>query len=816
MIHLEVAVAAPVTESLTYCYAADDARLLQPGIRLLVPLGARQVTGYLLATKAPGDTPYQIRPVTDVLDREPLFPPAMIPFFRWLSSYYHYPLGETIKIALPGGLSPHSDRQVRLAPSGEELLMNRESGNPEQRPDWLEELTSKGFLSAARLRPIWRKKKWQTLLKKWQEAGAVVIEDCAISSRSKAKTEKCVRLAAESPAGSAAALKPSEEKTLALLHDLTRGDCSTLVSASNLNRAYSGAGKALKSLAEKQLVFWEEQEVLRDPFGEEPPFYPPPAQLTDEQNEVLAQLLPAVARKKFIPFLLHGITGSGKTEIYLQACQKTIQTGRTVLVLVPEIALASQLEAHFYSRFGRQVALLHSGLSDGERFDQWRRIMGGRAKIVIGARSAIFAPLSDPGLIIVDEEHDGAYKQEDTLRYQARDMAVLRGKLQDCPVLLGSATPSLTSFHHARSGKYQLLNLTKRIENRSLPDVTIIDLKSAAKTGSPHAFFSEELLDALRENLAAGNQSIIFLNRRGYANLMICADCGSPVKCLHCDISLTLHKGRGQLCCHYCGFTAKSAIICPACLSPRVKEIGFGTERLEEALTSEFPLARIARLDRDTSTSRKKFLKILKDVHQQRIDILVGTQMITKGHHFPHVTLVGVIWADAGLGIPDFKAGERTFQLISQVTGRAGRGDKPGRVFIQTHQPDHYALINARRHDYSSFYEKEISLRKILFYPPFSRLINLRFSGDNGTKVEDAAKETARAANALAAPFRVTVLGPSPAPLAKLRDKYRWQLLLKGEDSTALHALYRQLATRPDCRLPGVDLQVDVDPESML
>ncbi|MFH1217096.1 MAG: primosomal protein N' [Pseudomonadota bacterium] len=816
MIHLEVAVAAPVTETLTYSYSADDARLLRPGIRLLVPLGARRVTGYLLAVRTPGETPYQIRAVTDVLDREPLFPQTLIPFFRWVSSYYDYPLGETIKIALPGGLSPHSDRQVRLAPAGEEFLLDWENKNPDTTPDWLEDFKSKGLLSAARLRPIWRRKKWQSLLKKWQEAGAVVIEECIIASRSKAKTEKCACLPKNNTACPTTKLKPSEQKTLTLIRELTMGDPSVMIPLSRLNQHYSGAGRAVKALSEKQLVHLTEQEVLRDPFGEEPPFYPPPSQLTDEQNEVLAQLLPAVAGKKFITFLLHGITGSGKTEVYLQACQKTIEAGRSVLVLVPEIALASQLEAHFYSRFGRQVALLHSGLSDGERFDQWRRIMGGHAKIVIGARSAIFAPLNDPGLIIVDEEHDGAYKQEDTLRYQARDMAVLRGKLQDCPVILGSATPSLTSFHHARNNKYQLLTLNNRIENRPLPGVTIVDLKSAPKNGSSHPFFSRELLGALKENLADGNQSILFLNRRGYANLMICADCGSPVKCLHCDISLTLHKGRGQLCCHYCGYTAKSAIICPACLSPRVKEIGFGTERVEEALAAEFPGARIARLDRDTSTNRKNFLKILKDVHQQRIDILVGTQMITKGHHFPHVTLVGVIWADAGLGLPDFKAGERTFQLISQVTGRAGRGEKPGRVYIQTHQPDHYALTNAQQHDYSSFYEKEIFLREKLFYPPFSRLINLRFSGDNGLKVEDAAKETARTANTMAAAFRVTVLGPAPAPLARLRDKYRWQLLLKGEDSASLHDFCRQLVTRNGCRATGVDMQVDVDPESLL
>lgn len=814
MIHLEVAVAAPVTEPLTYRH--DGNSFLQPGIRLLVPLGRRQVTGYLLATTPPAETSYQVREVTEILDQDPVFPAEMIPFFRWVSSYYHYPLGETIKLALPGGLSPHSGRQVRLTPAGRDQLPTRKTSRPAGAPEWLDELIDRQTLSPTRLRTIWPKKKWQHLLHAWQEEGLVVIEECLIAARSRVKMEKCARLTPSPAPAAPPILTPAEKRTLALLQEMGGDDPLTAVPVRHLRESYAGAGRALASLATKQQVLLEEQECWRDPFGEEPPFFPPPAQLTDEQEEALSVLLPAVQEKRFTTFLLHGVTGSGKTEIYLQACRTALAHNRSVLLLVPEIALASQLEAHFYSRFGRQVALLHSGLASGERFDQWRSIMSGRAQIVIGARSAIFAPLTNPGLIIVDEEHDGAYKQEDTLRYQARDMAVLRGKMQNCPVLLGSATPSLASFHHSRSGKYQLLSLTRRIENRPLPAVTVVDLRSAPARTTDQLFFSAELLTGLGNTLAEGNQAILFLNRRGYASLMLCADCGSPVKCRHCDISLTLHKGRDSLCCHYCGYTTKSAILCPACLSPRVRETGFGTERIEEALAAHFPAARIARLDRDTSTVRKKFLKILKDVHQRQIDILVGTQMITKGHHFPHVTLVGVIWADAGLSLPDYKAGERTFQLISQVTGRAGRGEKEGRVIIQTHQPGHYALTCAREHDYHGFYEQEILLRQRLGYPPFSRLINLRFSGNSAARVEETARETGCEASRLAAGLRVTVLGPAPAPLARLRDRFRWQLLLKGEEPAALHDLCRQLASRSGNRSAGVDLHIDVDPESML
>ena len=818
MIHLEVAVAAPVTETLTYSSAAADAAELQPGTRLLVPLGRRQVTGYLLAVKPADATSFKVKPVTDVLDSTPLFPAAMIPFFRWITSYYRYPLGEVIKLALPGGLDQQSQRHVHLAAAGRQALAEYQASLGADSPAWLPALLASGSLSPAQVRLLRRSHKGMKLLEKWREAGFLTIAESVSAPRTRVKTQTCVGLAPEPPPLAPDRLKASEQKTMALLRGLLQHRLPPVVPLKELNLAYSGAGRAIKSLAAHGLVFCREEQVFRDPFGEEPPFFPAPDQLSDEQQTALAELLPAISRRSFTTFLLHGVTGSGKTEIYLQAAARTLAENRSVLLLVPEIALASQLEAHFFSRFGRIVALLHSGLSAGERFDQWRQIMDGQAKIVIGARSAIFAPLTDPGLIIVDEEHDSAYKQEETLRYQARDLAVLRGKLQGCPVLLGSATPSLTSFHHAATGKYQLLTLTRRIENRPLPSVTVIDLRAAGKQANPHPFFSPELLAALGDNLQQGNQSIIFLNRRGYASLMLCQDCGDPVKCRHCDISLTLHKSEKLLTCHYCGYTARSPIICPTCSSPRVREIGFGTERVEEGLAELFPQARIARLDRDTSTNRRNFLTILKAVHNREIDILVGTQMITKGHHFPHVTLVGVIWADAGLGMPDFKAGERTFQLISQVTGRAGRGDKPGQVIIQTHQPDHYSITNAQKHDYNGFYSRELQLRQALQFPPFSRLINLRFAGEKEEEVRSAATLAARQAREKADACKITVLGPAASPLARIRDKYRWQLLLKGADSGSLHALCDDLASQPgpQLRAAKVTMIMDVDPESML
>jgi primosomal protein N' (replication factor Y) len=533
----------------------------------------------------------------------------------------------------------------------------------------------------------------------------------------------------------------------------------------------------------------------------------------------MAALQPAIAAGNFSPFLLHGITGSGKTEIYLQAARQTLATGRGVLVMVPEIALTTQLEAHFISRFGEQVALLHSGLSQGERFDQWQRIVNNEARIVIGARSAIFAPLADPGLIIVDEEHDGAYKQEDGLRYQGRDLAILRGTLARATVILGSATPSVISYQHALNGKYQLLHMAHRVEEKELPRVEIVNLQAIKTVSGQPPLFSMELIQALRQNLAAGDQSLIFLNRRGFASLMLCRDCGLAVRCPSCQVSLTMHKGSKKLLCHYCGHTVRGETSCEQCHSTNLVPIGFGTERLEAELRKRFPKARIARLDRDTSLNRKDLLAILKGVHDREIDILIGTQMIAKGHHFPHVTLVGVVLADTGLGLPDFRAGERTFQLLTQVTGRAGRGDKPGLVIIQSLNPDHYSIATARLHDYRSMFDREIELRRALRFPPFSRLINLRIEGEQENQVKKCALALAERARQLAKTHpSVAVLGPAPAPLAKLHGRFRWQLLLKSANIGALHGCATALLTAHKASAAGnsIKLSLDVDPENML
>ncbi|MBU4117231.1 MAG: primosomal protein N' [Proteobacteria bacterium] len=810
--YLEVAVAAPLPQTLTYAIPASG-EIPAPGQRVLVPLTGRLLTGYVLALTEEKPE-FRLKPVADILDDFPVFPENMVPFFRWVARYYHYPIGEVIRGALPGGLTSQSGRQLKATEAGLHYFRVEQPQLANDHP-WLVNLTTNKKLSAATVRKLWRGKE-RRFIEQWAEQGLIQVEQIISGASIGQKTETCVFRAPEplSPE-TLASLKPSEKKVVALLEEM-HTPSSQGIPRRELTAIYRGAGKPLASLAEKGMIRLEERSVYRDPFGETPPFLPRPAQLTVDQETALAQLNPAITGKKYSAFLLHGITGSGKTEVYLQAAETTLAQGRSVLVLVPEIALATQLEAHFLSRFGETVALLHSGLARGERFDQWQRVVSGEARIVIGARSAIFAPLGDPGLIIVDEEHDSAYKQEDSLRYQGRDLALLRGSQGGATVLLGSATPSLASYQHALNGKYTLLSLPARIENRPLPQVELVDLQAVNTVSGRPPLFSPQLTQGLRATLSRQEQSIIFLNRRGFASCMLCSDCGQAVQCPHCRITLTLHKGRGELVCHYCGFATNSRTVCTNCRSLNLAPIGFGTERIEEELTGIFPKARIARLDHDTTRNRLDFLRILRAVHNREVDILVGTQMITKGHHFPHVTLVGIVWADAGLGLPDYKAGERTFQLLAQVTGRAGRGEQPGRVIVQTHQPGHYSIAAARDHDYSRFFEKETGLRKSLGYPPFSRLINLVLDGEQEEAVQNRAMALATKGKELRRYQKTAILGPAPAPLARLRGRFRWQILLKGPMLEELHGLCLELE-QEQARLGGaVNLSVDVDPENML
>ncbi|WP_163336606.1 primosomal protein N' [Desulfopila sp. IMCC35008] len=840
MMLLEVAVAAPIGKTLTYkyddsCLPSGDVKDIV-GRRALVPLGRRRITGYILGEAGSVEKGVKVREISCLLDDTPLFHREIIDLFRWTAKYYHYPIGEVIKTALPAGLTPHSVKILSLfEDKHDEFILNI----GENLPDWGEKLITVGRLTSSQSQELLTGKKYRKSINDLIEKGVLRIEDSLVLDTVREKRETCYFLKTELPdeltQGEApdrtnykkvqkdilhngSGLKLSEAKTLYYLHRFSTAKGNNRVPRKELVDAYSGASATIPALIENGFVEQVEKRVFRSPLGEQLPYFAKPINLTTGQQQVLEKIIPAIEVKQYAPFLLHGITGSGKTEVYLRAAEKTLDCGRDVLVLVPEIAIATQLEAHFVSRFEEKVVLLHSGLSKSEKYDQYHLALSGSAKIVIGARSAVFAPLKDIGLIVVDEEHDSSLKQDDKLRYNGRDLAIVRAKRCGATVLLGSATPSVISYHNCMTGKYTLLSLPDRVGDRKLPAVTVIDLTKGTPADKKN-LFRLPLKNALRENVEKSQQSVILLNRRGFAASVLCKECGQPVQCKNCNVSLTRHQAKQKLICHYCGYDVHEKTVCASCGSTSLVSVGIGTERVEDEVKQLFPEARVARLDTDTAADRKVFLRLIKEMRQGDIDILVGTQMIAKGLHFPGVTLVGVVWADGGLCIPDYRAAEKTFQLITQVTGRAGRGDVPGRVFIQTMRPDHYALQYAREHRYEALVEKELALRSSPLYPPFVRLVTIHISGEDELKVSRCGVDIANTCRQYIASAKLDLelLGPGPAPIDKIKNRFRWQLLLKGANLEHLHRLcsFIQGTNREICSA-GCKIALDVDPENMM
>jgi primosomal protein N' (replication factor Y) len=532
--------------------------------------------------------------------------------------------------------------------------------------------------------------------------------------------------------------------------------------------------------------------------------------LTPDQKSALDQIQSSIAQKNFKSFLLFGVTGSGKTEVYIQAAQKALEQGRSALILVPEIALTPQLRRRFEERFGGGVAVLHSSLGPKARREHWWHILRGQKKVVVGARSALFAPLKDIGLIVVDEEHEPSYKQEDRLRYNARDLAVVRARLHSAAVILGSATPSIETYFAAQKGKHTLLELQNRPGVSTLPQIEIVDLKAESDFRKERVLFSTKLLEGLQQTFERGEQAMVFMNRKGYSSFVMCQGCGDVPKCLNCSVSLTYYQSSHQLKCHYCGFNPPAPDHCASCKSPEIKCMGLGTELVEEQLRSLFPNVSMARLDADVAETPKKLESILDDFRQGKTQMLVGTQMLAKGHDFPNVTFVGVVLADMSLHLPDFRSAERTFQLLAQVAGRAGRADKPGRVVLQTYIPDSYVIQAASQQDYKRFYAEEVVLREEFLYPPFSRMAQVEFRDLKELRAKGDAEKARRLLDHLdSLGLGVTYLGPAAASIAKIANQYRWQILLRSEKSAALNAIIKTL------RKEGVRF-IDVDPVSTL
>jgi len=555
-----------------------------------------------------------------------------------------------------------------------------------------------------------------------------------------------------------------------------------------------------------------EEELPDGPQAPSPAPDAPP-ELMPEQAEAVRQVAAAAAEGRFATFLLHGVTGSGKTEVYLRCIAGLTGTGRGAIVLVPEIALTPQLLGRFRRRFGDRVAVLHSGLTDRERAAEHRRIRAGSVDVAIGARSAVFAPFPVLGLVIVDEEHENSYKQDDGLRYHARDVAVMRAKFADALCVLGSATPSLESYHNARAGRYRLLRIANRVDHRPMPEVEIIDVKAQPK----NAPYAPKLVAALQERMARGEQALLLLNRRGFSSVLICGDCGKVIPCPSCSVSLTFHKSERKLMCHYCDFHMAPPDRCPACSGPDLKPLGTGTQKIEEEVARLVPGSRISRMDSDSVRGREAYERVLGRVDRGEVDILLGTQMVAKGHDFPAVTLVGVVDADVGLNLPDFRAGEKTFQLITQAAGRAGRGDMAGEVIIQTMNPGHYALRHSRTHDYESFYDEEIRLRTDLGYPPVRRMVKIEVKSGSERSALEAALAARDRIRSLRPGKDTALLGPAPSPIARVRGKFRYQMLLLSPARETL----RQLATAARSVVEEqfgrtVQVSVDVDPVNLM
>ena len=799
-----VRVAIPIPAAKTFTYAVPESFVssVALGKRVLVPFGKRRLTGWIVET-LPDHTPDQaVKEIIDLPDPEPLFDRQDLACYEWISRYYIHPLGKVLGEILPGGIDVKSDRWLRLSegpaigePSlsaGQKTILERLASFP-------------AGLPLGRLCRLVGKNNLYGDLNLLETSGLVVSEERLNRPAVRPKWERWIGLQADIPAG--IILTPKQTALVTLLREQGEAPVSGL--PDRFRKA-----DFLRTLEQKGIVGLREKELFRGPGSTPRMERNGKGIIPNEAQEIaLADIRSCLASESFSPCLLHGVTGSGKTEVYLRAIDEVLQNGGGAIYLVPEIGLTTQLLSRIRERFpAREIAVLHSGISLGVRYDQWKRLRRGEIRLVVGARSALFAPVRDLRLIVVDEEHDPSYKQDDRLRYNARDLAMVRGRLAGAAVILGSATPGIQTFFQAESGRYRHLSLSRRVDDRPLPRVEVVDMRAQRDEQGRPPLLSYALVDALRETLAKRKQALLFLNRRGFHTFLFCPDCGHVFACPSCDLSLTHHAALELLKCHHCDFTARPPAICPACQGSRIRSQGAGTERVEAEIQKRFPEARIARMDSDSTSRKGAAEKILQQLDRGEIDILVGTQMITKGHDFPEITLVGVLAADASMNIPDFRAAERTFQILTQVSGRGGRGDQPGRVVVQTFNPGHYAVRRAQDHDYAGFYADEIAFRRELGYPPFSRLIGLNFSCPKKAEGKAAVARIGERARELAASLgggTIGVIGPAESPLVRLRGRYRWQMLLKGAKSGPLHLLAEKILEGAG---HGLEIQVDVDP----
>ncbi len=822
-----VALPVPTDELFDYTVpkklATREGGGVQVGCRVSAPFGGRELTGIIVELQADAGSAdkrsYRLKALRDVLDAEPVLSKAMLALLQKAAREVLCPIGIALTSALPAGSSPKRKAGYELTDRGKQALAQRVARGP---ASTLLKLLSEGPQSTRKLeralpdgRQVLRQCSRDALVRQtFIEQGPTAVEATVRTAEVAAGLNLQEVLSGD--------LRRSPKQAALLEHLSQRGKTRV----SELTELFPTASALLRSLRERGLVQMGSETQARDILGQALEEHSQAPTLTDDQSQALKPMCEAIVQRAHRTFLLHGITGSGKTEVYLSAVGEALHSGRQALVLVPEIPLTHQILSRLRSRFGDNMAVLHSGLSQSERLEQWKKLRRGDTPIAVGARSALFAPLENLGVIILDEEHDGAYKSEEGFRYHARDFAALRGQAADCPVILGSATPSLETRQAADAGRAERIVLSRRIADRPLPEVEIVDLVAERKSQGElsRLILSRSLRESMASTLKEGDQTLLFLNRRGFSTKVFCYACGHAEHCKHCDIALVFHAHDQLLRCHYCDYTLEPTKLCSNCGSEENTLLGLGTQRLEEEVRSLFPEAQVARLDRDVSQRKGATEEILHALRDREIDILIGTQMVAKGHDFPGVRTVGIVAADLGLHMPDFRAAERTFQLLTQVAGRAGRGDTPGRVILQTFSPQHYAIQPVRTHDYETFYAEEIEHRRDLGYPPFGSLVHLLLAGPEMQETEDRIEAMAQElrealpveASRFAAEASLEILGPAPCPLPRLRGNYRFQLLVKGSNPAALHKAARLLLDAGRKLPSAFRFKVDLNPINML
>jgi primosomal protein N' (replication factor Y) len=803
MNYCDVSLPVPLDQTFTYRLPETLRHRVQPGCRVLVPFGTRKLTGVVVKLHdEPSDGP--LKEVLRLVDEEPVLDTELLALGGWISQYYCAPLGEVLRSMTPLSGEVRKTKLYSLTDSGRDAARQLVLGASEE--DAAVQVLQ--LLEARPLSASYLEKKLPNaarVVRSLEKKGFIEIEN--LEAQRDPLRASATRLRASWLAVSPDDIKLTKrERELHAFLELHPGTHNL----AELEASVTGASQAARSLARRRLITLE-PESPTGVFASEAP----PRTLNPHQLEAYQQIEAAQRSGKFQTFLLQGVTGSGKTEVYLKSIDACLALGKSALLLVPEIALTPAVAGDFFHRFGDRVAILHSAFHDAERAEQWRRIRAGLATVVVGTRSGVFAPVRNLGLVVIDEEHDQSYKQQDTPRYNGRDVAIVRAQGAGAVAILGSATPSLESRYNVQRGKYTLLTLPERIEKRPMPDVEVIDMRQEFLETRKLATFSRRLVDMIAERLEKGEQTMLLLNRRGFSSFVACRACGEKMECVNCAVTLTYHRRDRRMLCHYCNYAQKVPSVCQKCGSEYLNFIGTGSEKVEEELHRDFPAARIARMDRDTVSGKRHFETILHGFREGDSDILVGTQMIAKGHDIPNVTLVGVVSADVGLGLPDFRAAERTFQLLTQAAGRAGRGNLPGIVLIQTINPEHYAIRYASEQNYDGFYEKEIQFRQLMRYPPFAALANVLVRSQKQEEALEMSTELGRMLDP--APEGLKILGPAEAPVPKLKSEFRYQLLIKAIDRKRLNETLRELRRfTQERKWSPTALVIDVDPLTLL